>query len=242
MSLFDLHVHTLEGSVDSDLEPAVLVEEVQRLGLTGAVLTEHDGWRRGEFDAFARRHEVVLIHALEAYTNMGHVITFGLDEHRPGMRDIRVLRKYVEEVGGYMILAHPFRFFFGPHGSISRNVLFPDPKALPASAAEAATHPVFEIVDAIEAVNGGNMEDEENVMAHEVALELGHPGTAGSDAHSRQGIGRGTVLFHGEVRHERDLLEALRANAYTPVFGYNSSKMRVFGELPDGVGPVALRC
>src|SRR5437899_168149 len=66
-----------------------------------------------------------------------------------------------------------------------------------------------------------------------VALLLGTRGTGGSDAHSVQGIARGSTLFHGEIRNERDLLEALRAGAYTPIEGYNKGRISPYGELPE---------
>ena len=140
-SLFDLHVHTNQGSPDSGLKPEEMVSEVKRLGLTGAMVTEHDGWPRYEFDEFARKQDIVLIRALEVYTPLGHVITMGLDGHVAGYGDsldtIRVLRKAVDDAGGFMILAHPVRFLFDlPH--YTQNMLFQDAEKLPETAAEAA--------------------------------------------------------------------------------------------------------
>ena len=117
--------------------------------------------------------------------------------------------------------------------ALSRNVLFEDPKAMPETAAEAASHPVFEVVHSIEVVNGGNMDAEENLFAQRVAAQLGTPGTGGSDAHSIQGIARGSTLFHGDIRNERDLLDALRAGAYTPIEGYNKGRISPYGDLPE---------
>ena len=230
-SFFDLHVHTREGSLDSDLSPEVLVEEAHRLDLTGILLAEHDGWQRQRFVEFARRHDLVLVHALEVYTDMGHVIALGLDSYRPGIRNVRELRRVMDEVGGFMILAHPFRFLFGPHGMLTRNALFPDPASVPRSAEEAFAHPVFELVDAVEVVNGATMEIE-NHFALDVAEQLGKPGTGGSDAHSIAGIGRGSTFFHGDIRNERDLLDALRAGTYTPLEGFNKRQVSFYGALP----------
>ena len=148
-SILDLHVHTREGSLDSDLAPETLIEEAHRLGLSGVLLAEHDGWQGRRFEEFARQHDLVLVHALEVYTDAGHVITIGLDGYRPGIRSIVELRRIVEEVGGFMILAHPFRFLSGPHGRLTRNTLFEDPANLPKTAAEALGHPVFQLVDVL---------------------------------------------------------------------------------------------
>jgi len=230
-SIFDLHVHTREGSRDSDLAPEDLVVEARTLGLKGVLLAEHEGWQSNQFTEFARQQDLVLIHALEVYTDMGHVIALGLDGYRPRMRSVPELRRVVDEVGGFMIIAHPFRLFFGPHGVVTRNILFPDPLTLPQGAEEALAHPVFGLVDEVEVVNAGN-DEEENRFAQELAALRGRPGTGGSDAHSVHGIGRGATLFHGDIRHERDFLDALRAGAYTPLEGYNTGKVSFYGPLP----------
>ena len=86
---------------------------------------------------------------------------------------------------GYLILAHPFRFFpsgsnylFGPQGDSS--TLTPE---------EMACHPVWELVDEIEVLNY-NCTDKENELAVAVARVLGKRGTAGSDAHTFTEVGR----------------------------------------------------
>lgn len=234
-SIFDLHVHTREGSRDSDLAPENLVEEAHTLGLKGILLAEHEGWQGNQFREFARQQDLIMVHALEVYTDMGHVIALGLDGHRPYIRSVPELRRVVDEAGGFMIIAHPFRLFFGPHGIVTRNILFPDPLHLPASAEEALAHPVFRLVDEVEVVNAGNTE-EENRFAQELAALRGRPGTGGSDAHSVHGIGRGATLFHGDIRNERDFLDALRAGAYTPLEGLNTGKVSFYGPRPESSG------
>jgi predicted metal-dependent phosphoesterase TrpH len=230
-SFFDLHIHTSAGSSDSVLSPLNLVAEARRLGLTGALVTEHNGWERRNFEEFSKEHDTVLVRALEVNTEMGHVIALGLDGYASQFLRVRNLRKAVEEVGGYMIIAHPFRFLFESGSHTMRNILFDGAKTVPTRAEEAVSHPVFELVDEIEVVNGCNSESE-NRFAQEVARVLGKRGTGGSDAHSTQGIGRGSTLFHGDIRGEKDLLEALRAEAFTPVEGFNTGRISYYGDPP----------
>lgn len=230
-SIIDLHVHTRHGSSDSELDAEVLVSEARRLGLAGVALSEHTGWPHHTFDAFARRHDLLLIHALELSTDMGHVIVFGLNGLGSGSPDIRQLRKIVDTAGGFMVLAHPFRYFFAARWA-PPNLLFRDRTARPATAAAAAAHAAFALVDDMEVVNGSYLDEAENHFAREVAAQLGRPGTGGSDAHSHHGIASGATLFHGDIRHERDLLDALRAGAYTPIAGHNRGATALFGELP----------
>ena len=218
-SILDLHVHTNQGSPDSSLTPDELVEEVKRLGLTGVMVTEHNGWPRPDFDAFARTTDIVLVRALEVYTPLGHIITLGLEHHvtgpSGGIATVRKLRAEVERLGGFMILAHPFRFLFDPPGIHTQNMLFEDPHTLPQNAEEGANHPIFDLVDEVEVVNGGNIEVE-NRFAQDVVRALGRWGTGGSDAHSTQGMAKGATVFKGEIRNQQDLLEALRAATLPP--------------------------
>ena len=230
-SFFDMHVHTTAGSPDSSLSPRDLVIEARRIGLTGVVVTEHNGWPRHDFEEFARDLDIVLIRANEVYTNMGHVITLGQDKFAGMVTSVEDLRAAVDNVGGFMIIAHPYRYLFEPSGILSRNVLYEDPNAIPTTPQEAAEHPIFRLVDEIEVVNGAN-NSRENRFAREVAAALGLKGTGGSDAHSRQGIGLGSTMFHGDVRNEADLREALRAGAYTPCYGFNKKQLEFYGEAP----------
>ena len=238
-SFFDMHIHTTAGSPDSSLSPRELVSEARRIGLTGVVITEHNGWPRHDFEDFARDQDIVLVRANEVYTNMGHVITLGQDKIAGMVTSVQDLREAVDNAGGFMIIAHPFRYLFEPSGILSRNILFEDPLSVPATPEEAAEHTIFSLVDAIEVVNGAN-NTAENRFAQEVAAVLGFKGTGGSDAHSRQGIGLGSTLFHGDVRNVSDLMEALRAGAFTPCYGFNKKQILYYGELPalyDSVPP-----
>ena len=234
-SIFDLHVHTNQGSPDSALTPEELVAEIRRLGLTGAMVTEHNGWPRHDFEEFIRTQDlqdIVLVRALEVYTPLGHIITMGLEGHvtgpSGGIDTIRRLRQEVDRVGGFMILAHPFRFLFDPAGIHTQNYLFETTDSIPSTPEEGALHPIFELVDDVEVVNGGNIEVE-NRFAQEVTNVLGRFGTGGSDAHSTQGFAKGTTVFKGDIRNEGDLLEALRAGEFFPVEGFHVGRPSYYG-------------
>lgn len=222
--VFDLHVHTNQGSPDSSLTPEEMVAEALRVRLSGIMVTEHVGWPRQDFEVFARDKEIILVRALENYSPLGHIITLGLPEHvtgfTGGIETVKKLRQEVDRVGGFMILAHPFRYLFDLPGVYSQNILFEDATNTPSTPEEAAQHPVFALVDEIEVVNGANSEVE-NRFAQEVAHVLGRQGTGGSDAHSVNGLGKGSTLFKGDIRNERDLLDALRAGDFVPQEGFH---------------------
>ncbi|MDO8750001.1 MAG: PHP-associated domain-containing protein [Dehalococcoidia bacterium] len=239
-SVFDLHIHTNQGSPDSALTREELVSEGRRLGLTGVMVAEHHGWPRHAFNEFARHQDgIVMVRALEVYTPLGHIITLGLDQHvtgfAGGIDTIRKLRREVDRIGGFMILAHPFRFLYDPGGIYTQNLLFENAAAIPNTAEEAAKHPIFELVDEVEVVNGGNIE-QENRFAQEVTRVLGLSGTGGSDAHSVQGLGKGSTMFKGDIRNELDLLEALRAGEFVPVEGFHVGRPTYYGGNSNGGG------
>lgn len=234
-SIFDLHVHTNRGSADSGLDPEDMFEEAKRIGLTGIMVAEHEGWAKYDFEKFSDSHDLVLIRGLEVYTPLGHVIAIGLEKQvtgfHGGIEQVELLRKEIDDVGGFLILAHPFRFFFDLQGVYSQNILFRDTQNFPDTAEEASKHPVFPLMDSIEVVNGGNI-DTENRFAQEVAEVLGISGTGGSDAHSLQGLGKGSTYFDEDIRNEYDLIEALRSNASIPMDGFHTGNPSPYSSKP----------
>ena len=227
MGLFDLHVHTVRGSSDSSLTPQQLIDEAERIGLTGVCLTEHGGgWSDGEFNSTFEDSDLVVIRALEVATEVGHVLVFGMHSYVSGMHKVENLRKVVTSVGGVMVSAHPFRNFFNkPPYNV--NLLFNKADKLPQSPEEASAHPLFGLVDDIEVANGSNT-DEENIFTREVASVLGYRGTGGSDVHSTHGLGKCVTDFKGDIRTEADLIEALREKAFSPAQGLHVGHIEPF--------------
>ena len=213
--LFDMHVHTTKGSSDSSLKPEEMVLEADRLGFFGICITEHSGpWDEHEFDRFASQHNLVLIRAMEVDTDMGHILAFGLNGYLPGINKAGDLRKAVDEVGGFIVTAHPFRGLYNA-GPYKLPLLYQGSSSGPSGVEEAAGHPVFKLVDAVEVANGGTS-DAENRFALDVAEYLGLKVTGGSDAHSRHGLGRCVTMFDGEVNNEAEFINALRTGRFYP--------------------------
>lgn len=216
MTVFDLHVHTTKGSSDSSLTPKQLLDRALALDLDGVCLTEHGGgWDHREIDRVFSTSELTVLAGLEVETDMGHVLVYGMRSYVNGMSTVRELRKTVDRSGAVMVSAHPFRNLFDQKPN-THNLIFRDSSKDPITARQAAGHPLFEIVDDVEVFNGGNTE-EENRFAADLARDLGMKGTGGSDAHSTHGLGGCLTVLDGDVRTEGDLIEILKAKAFTPV-------------------------
>ena len=225
--VFDLHVHTTKGSSDSNLSPEEMAQEAERLGLKGLCLTEHSGpWDRHDFEAFAQERDLVLIRAMEADTDMGHVLAFGIDRYLPGMEKAEEIRRHVDMVGGFMVTAHPFRGLHNPR-PVAQPLLYKGGEGLPSTVEEAAGHPIFRLANAVEVANGGTV-DSENRFAVEVAEHIGMSCTGGSDAHSVNGLGRCVTVFADEINSEAEFLKALRQGQYYPATGLSTGRLAPF--------------
>lgn len=227
--IIDMHCHTVKGGPDSNLTPDELVAEARRVGLHGVCLTEHGGgWDRWDFERFAAQHaDLFLVRALEVDTEYGHLIAFGLPGYLSGIHRAQTLRRCVDEVDGFLVSVHPFRRFF-EKPPLNRSLLFKGPITFE----EAVKHPVFQLADAIEVVNGA-CTLRENQFALRAAEALGKPGVGGSDAHSTHGLGCGASVFQREIRTEREFIQELKAGRFYATNGLLQGNIMPFGTPPD---------
>lgn len=222
----DMHVHTVRGAADSSLTPDQLIEEAKRIGLTGVNISEHDRvWDAHQIEEFRQRSGLFVSRGMEVSTDMGHMIAIGLSGYVPGIRKATELRRVLDEVGGFMIVAHPFRHFFDPIHF--RRDGKPPFNMTPEEAAERME--VFRLVDEIEVANGGST-PRENQFALKVARLLGKKGIGASDCHSTNGVGYYVTVFEEALRDEEHMLEQLRAGRYYPAQGLPSGELREYVE------------
>ena len=213
MAIFDLHVHTTVGSSDSSLSPDQLIERAAALNIDGVCLTEHSGgWDINNLQKHFPTNDLIVIGALEVATDMGHVLVFGMNSYVTGMNQITELRKIVDRVGGVMIAAHPFRNFFNTTNNTT-NLVFHGMTGSNPSDTSIIEHPLFDMVDDIEVINGGNT-DRENQFAFDVSHQLNMRGLGGSDAHSLHGLGRYVTTLNGDIKNESELIECLRTKSF----------------------------
>jgi len=204
----DLHIHTSPRSACSYIDPHELIQEAQRLKLDGICLTEHQViWDSDEVNELARESGIKIFRGNEFTTNQGDMLVFGLYKDIKDLLMIQELSEEVKTAGGYMIAAHPFRGFktFGI-GQLQMTV------------EQACRRKALEFVDAIE-VGNGKLSPDENDMARKVAQKLGLPGTAGSDAHRVDEVGRWATVFEKEIHTELELVQELHSGRLAAIKG-----------------------
>jgi len=221
-----MHVHTNPTSSDSMLDPHELVQIAGDIGLSGVNMTEHDNVHEFHVQrAFRERYPNFFVNfGMEVSTDMGHMLAVGLKTYLPGIRKAAKLREELDKVGGFLIVAHPFRRLFDPVTAMRTGVKF---EMTPAEAAERM--PVFKLVHAVEVANGANT-PQENEFALEVVRLLGISGTGGSDAHSTSGIGTFATGFEKQIATPEEFLEELHAGRFEAVHKTKGGRWVRFAE------------
>jgi len=203
--LIDLHTHTYPYSDDSHLPPGELVERAKRAGLDAICFTEHDWhWKEEDIARLRREHSFPIFRGMEISSDEGHILVFGLSEYRFGMHHASYVRELLDEVGGIMILAHPFRRQVRHH---------PAPGEL---LEEVCENPALGLVDAVETLNGRSR-DKENRFAIEVSRRMGLRGVGGSDAHSPEDVPSCATVFERQITCVEELIAELRAGRFHAV-------------------------
>ena len=89
---------------------------------------------------------------------------------------------------------------------------------------------MFRLVDAIEAVNAHNKE-EENAFAWEAAQLLNLPVTGGSDVHGPGQLGDAVTVFPNAVKDPDDFLLALRDGGFYPAIGLRHGRLTPYAKV-----------
>jgi predicted metal-dependent phosphoesterase TrpH len=163
----DLHLHT-SASFDSQSDPLQVARRCQSLGLGPVFVTDHDTID-GALRMRAEVPEVEVVVGEEIATTRGELIGLFLQEAIPtGLQPADAVRE-IKAQGGLVYLEHPFDNF--------RRRLQQE------SIEELADE--FDIVEVWNARSSQEM----NEKAEDLALTLGVPFGAGSDAHRLEEIG-----------------------------------------------------
>nr|MDO8062803.1 PHP domain-containing protein [Candidatus Freyrarchaeum guaymaensis] len=194
MYMFDLHVHTycsrhpIWGN-DAVGSPREVVEEAARKGLDGLAITDHNTTRGGVAGLReAERNGVVVIPGVEISSKRGDILVLGVMEKvdfNPGRMDVGEIVDFARDVGGVVVVPHPYRRRRPP--TFVREVR----------------------VDALEGFNARTSR-RLNEKAKRLAEREGIPVVAGSDAHTLGEIGNGVTGVAADERTLDDVLEAIR--------------------------------
>ena len=214
---YEMHCHTGLISLCAKTEPKELVKLYADLGYSGLVLTDHYSPMtflfRGIFtpekmsdfylstyrqlkDYGGDSFTVLLGMELRHYGTANDYLIYGVEEdwllRQPNMLNWGMKKRYEEtRKAGYLLFqAHPYRPF------IHRC----DPK----------------YIDGIEIWNG-HTEKEANEKACAWAQQTGKLIVSGGDCHSPDDHANGGIITHRPIRNNADLLDALRAQDFTPI-------------------------
>jgi predicted metal-dependent phosphoesterase TrpH len=203
--IFDLHVHTNVGSADSIIDPEDIVKMARQAGLDGVCITEHGVSKSDLAEKLSLKNGILVLSGIEATTDLGDILIFGVDSYPRNMFEAQDLREFVKKAGGVMVAAHPFRSELTDGHSADNLTL-----------ETASRRPLFQLVDAIETANGWSSErDAEFCRQLGERLKLGQ--TGGSDAHISKQIGCCVTIFSADIRSEADLVRELKRGQYRAV-------------------------
>ena len=199
----DLHTHTRHGSNCSYMEPRSLVARAIELGLDGVCITEHNLlWEPAALSALGDGTPLRLFAGAEVSTEWGDVLVFGVEDVASPAGGVEALRRIVDDSGGAMIAAHPFRRYSVAGVAIDVE--------------EASRWPLLRFVDAAEVFNGISTRREVE-LAQEVLARLRLRGVGGSDSHAPHTLGACYTRFHGPLTGVGDLVAALKSGRFRAV-------------------------
>ena len=208
--IIDIHTHTYPTSDDSTLVPERLIEEAMRIGLDGICITDHDGfWEPGDIDELSRRYGYLVLPGCEVTTEEGHLLVYGLDRYIFGMHRAAFVRKLVDDAGGVIVVAHPYRRNYSEqaaNGGATYDEMLD----------RACSNTVFDIADAVEVLNGRGTA-QENAFSQDIAARFEMNGTGASDAHRLEDLGTFATEFQRPVHTLEDLVRELAAGRFSPV-------------------------
>jgi len=187
------------------MDVLALISRAKKTGLDGVCITDHDWfWKREAIQELRLEHDFLILPGVEMNTDEGHLLVFGLEKYIFGMHHTRFLKDALDDVGGVMVLAHPYR----------RNMYYGED--LETSVERYSHSPVFEFVDILETHNGRATERQSR-FSRELCRRLGLKATGGSDAHQVSDIPSGATLFERDVSTVEELIAELKAGRFRPV-------------------------
>ena len=205
--IIDLHTHTYPLSDDSKLSPDDLIMQAKEAGLDGICLTEHDFfWDEGEISRLRDKYNFLVLPGVELNVEIGHILVFGLHKYVFGMSHLDFVRQAVDDAGGFIILAHPYRRRFRD---------WTGDQMIPALE-KACQEPGLKLIDAAEVLSS-NGSKAENEFSLQLSHRLNLQGTGGSDIHSISDKPWCATSFEREIDSLSELIQELKAGRFSAV-------------------------
>ena len=200
----DLQVHSSFG--DGMDSAKVIFDTTERSGFLDVIaITDHDDIRGAleARDTHARGgYSFDFVTGIEITTLSGHILALWIDEPVPSFKSLHRTIEYVHELGGIVIIPHPFSHLTRSVGYRALDKLMGRPDE------------IFR-PDAIEVGNPTSMHKFAGVHSGWRVPILNHERwnlaeTGSSDAHFKEAIGTGYTLFYG--RDEASLRRAIASH------------------------------
>lgn len=205
--IIDLHTHTYPLSEDSKLGPDELIQTAKYRGLDGICLTEHDFCPKyEEVERLCKKHDFLVLPGMEINVEIGHLLVFGLEKYVFGMHNLDFVRQAVNEVDGFIILAHPHR----------RRYHKDDDRTIETAVDSASQDKGLGYIDAMEVLNGVS-NNIENEFSELLCKKMKLPGTGGSDAHTLLDIASCATVFEKKINNLRELIHELKAGRFRAI-------------------------
>ena len=199
--IIDLHIHTTISG-DSIITPETLIQAAMDAGIDGVCITEHGIDRSNIADDLSQKYDFPVFGGMEASTELGDILVFGIDRYPRAISKALDLKEFVEDAGGVLVAAHPFRSVFYRSNF--------DPQLTIDSGCQSR---LLQLVDAMETANGWSTE-QEVLFCQEVSKQLNLGGTGGSDAHIPQQVGCCVTIFENHIADESDLIRELKQGRF----------------------------
>ena len=146
----------------------------------------------------------MILPGVELNIEEGHLLVFGIEKYIFGMHRAEYLKCVVDEAGGVMILAHPYRRQLHSDDDLNDAV------------ERCCQKPIFRLIDTIEVLNG-RASPRQNKFCQELCRRLNLNGTGGSDAHSTSDIPSYATLFERKISNVEELITELKAGRFKAV-------------------------
>lgn len=138
----DLHIHTHYSNrsqvlrwgetigkhlIDSRLTVEEVLIAAKKIGLDVISITDHDEIG-GSIKALklCQKHDLIAVPGIEVTTGEGHLLAYGVTEKIPPKLGVEKTIKYVRDLGGIVVAAHPFNpqgiFFAGRNKKLSGKI------------------------------------------------------------------------------------------------------------------------